>query len=169
MNQDDYRELREAAEPVVIGELDKYLRRLIIEEPYIRARLENPGGSVVLMPSSNPDQISYNPNIGNDTHLDLILAEEILSEDFSKGEQDTIREWALGHTSAQAAEYNLVKPSTIRKRRERVLNKLERKLNERGFESGRSGDGIPQGSSEEGQDITEETGHTGRSETEARE
>lgn len=126
-----YRDLHELVEPQVISQTARYLRRLIIESPYIRARLHNPGGSILLMPTSNPDQVQYGSQIGNDAHLDLIEAEQVLNEDFSKGERDTIMTWALGFTSAQAAEYNSVKPSAIRKRRERVIGKLETTLNGR--------------------------------------
>ena len=153
------RELREAYEPEVVGISPQYLRRLIIEEPYIRARLENPGGSVVLIPSSNPDQVSYGTHIGNDMHLDLIRAEQILEDEFSKGEQDTLREWAAGFTSQQAAEYNSVKGGTIRKRRERVIEKLETRLN--GESRGSSNGDTAHSGTDEGQQ-SPQAGDSGR-------
>lgn len=118
--------------------MTRYLRRLIIESPYIYARLTNPGGSILLMPTSNPDQVSYGTQIGNDAHLDLIEAGATLKSDFSKGEIDQIIQWALGFTSQQAAEYNQVNGGAImRKRRERLVAKLESRMN--GAESRRTG------------------------------
>jgi hypothetical protein len=161
-------DLRDLVEPAQVGQLTRYLRRLIVEEPYIRARLENQGASVVLMPSSNPDQVSYASMIGNDTHLDLITAEQVLEQEFSQGERDTIKEWAAGFTSAQAAEYNNVKGGAIRKRRERVLDKLENKLaQDGGLELARgTGNGHAQTGVEEIGVEPEEGRDTGRAQIE---
>lgn len=160
-----YRDLHELVEPQVVSQTARYLRRLIIESPYIRARLHNPGGSILLMPTSDPGQVQYSGAIGNDAHLDLIEAEQVLGEDFSRGEQDTIMQWALGFTSAQAAEYSTVKPSAIRKRRERAIEKLETRLNGR---IGGTGDGDTEAGGEGRSEQPQEAGDSGRETPEAR-
>lgn len=143
--------------------MTKYLRRLIIESPYIYARLTNPGGSILLMPTSNPDQVSYGSAIGNDAHLDLIDASKTLKAEFSKGEIDDIIQWALGFTSQQAAEYNGVKGGAIiRKRRERLVTKLEARMNG-GQARGRSRPDTERGG---GGDQSAEAGDTGLAQTE---
>lgn len=157
-------DLRELVEPWVVGDASRYLRRLIIEAPYIMARLYNPGGSVLLLPTNNGDQITYGSDIGNDAHLDLIEASVVLQRDFSKGERDTLIDWALGFTSQQAAEYNSVKPSAIRKRRERVIGKMETKLHERSL--GGRGDSDTAGGGEG--IVSTQTGNLGREAIETR-
>jgi hypothetical protein len=156
-----HNELREAVEPYAVGDLTRYLRRLIIERPYIRARLENPGGSILLMPTSNPDQVSYGAAIGNDAHLDLIEADMVLEREFSQGERDTFEQWAAGFTSEQAADYNRVKSGPIiRKRRQRVLDKMEDRLGQSFL--GGTGDGHAQGVSPDKRVEPEEAGDTRR-------
>lgn len=126
-------------EPQAVWDMTKYLRRLIIESPYIRARLNNPGGSILLLPSSEPERLAYGTTIGNDAHLDLIEAESVMNRDFSQGERDEIKRWAQGFTSTQAAEYHGVKNGAVmRKRRERLIAKLETRMNGR---VGGTGDG----------------------------
>jgi hypothetical protein len=117
------------------------------------------------MPTSNPDQVQYGSQIGNDAHLDLIEAEQVLDSEFSKGEKDTIIQWALGFTSAQAAQYNHVKSgAVIRKKRQRVIEKLETKLNGR---IGGTGDGDSEAGSEGRSFEPQEAGDSGRETPEA--
>lgn len=155
--------LSNLVEPEVVVMTSKYLRRLIIESPYIRARLYNPGGSILLLATSNPEQVSYGAQIGNDAHLDLVEAEQVLERDFSKGERELLARWAHGFTSAQAAEYSHTKGPIIRKRRQRVVEKLEDVLNGR---SRATSDGdAPVGGPREGHQ-PEEPRNSGRAKTE---
>ena len=100
-----------------------YLRRLLIERHVIRARLVNPGGSVILfgVAASVEQPNDYSAVVGNDFHLDLIEAEQVVSE-LPVEQQRALLAWADGLSSKQAAEYLGVRPSALRKRRSRAMD-----------------------------------------------
>lgn len=112
----------------------KYIRRLIVEAPYIYERLYNPSGSIILQRyAGSPSYLnSYSTSIGNPFHNDLIDVSVLLNERFSKEERKTIYDWAMGLNSYQAAEYYGVKGDVIRKRRQRVVDKLKKEIGDAG-------------------------------------
>ena len=114
---------------------NEYVRRLLLERYHIRAKLENPGGSVILTASALPDVerggIEYSSEIGNSFHLDLIEVEDQMS-DLPKGMQDEIVDWIDGMSSQQAAYYYSAKGGvTIRQRRRRAIERMVKELNGR--------------------------------------
>ena len=142
-------------EPFVVRKYtNEYVRRLLLERHHIRAKLENPGGSVILTASALVDidrgGVEYSSEIGNSFHLDLIEVEDQLSE-LSKGDRDTILSYIDGYNDQQAAYYMGVKGGVaIRQRRLRAVTRLVGKLNERSelrgsgngdTETGREGQG----------------------------
>src|SRR5688572_30625410 len=76
----------------------QYLRRLIAERAYIRAALYNHGGSIITHGSSLDleGQDVYTSQIGNDFHLDLIEAENIMAHEMPKQQRDTLLQWSEG-------------------------------------------------------------------------
>jgi hypothetical protein len=118
------------AEPEPVRRTRDYLRRLIIEAPYIMERIHNPGGSVITSATADPSQ-QYGSTIGSAWHNDLIEAGMILSQDFSAQERKELYTWAYSMSSEQAAHFTNVKGSvTFRKRRERALDKFEKAMND---------------------------------------
>lgn len=108
----------------------KYIRRLIVEAPYIYERLYNPSGSIILQQhAASPSYMnSYSSSIGNAFHNDVIDVFVLLNERFSNEERRVIYDWAMGLNSYQAAEYYGVKGDVIRKRRQRVVDKLRKEI-----------------------------------------
>lgn len=108
-----------------------YLRKLLVERPYIRARLENAGGSVILTGvAADTEALSeYSSQIGSSFHLDLIEAEMLLRE-LPQEQQVALAQWAAGLTPKQAAMYTNVKGTVTRKRRQRGIETLTEKMNE---------------------------------------
>jgi hypothetical protein len=122
-------------EPEAIKYTSEYVRRLLLERHHIRAKLENPGGSIILTQSSLPDfergGLDYSSEIGNSFHLDLIEIEDQLSE-LPKGMVDTLLDYLDGYDSRSAAYYLGVRGGvTIRQRRMRALERLMGMLNDR--------------------------------------
>jgi hypothetical protein len=117
-------------EPTALRFTSAYLRRLIIEAPYIYAKVTNPGGSIVLQgtAASTESLNDYSSEIGNSYHSDLIDAAIILQERFSKDEREALYSWATGLNSKEAAALTQVKGNVIRKRRQRAVEKLAREL-----------------------------------------
>lgn len=109
-----------------------YLRKLLVERPRIRARLENPGGSVILTSSAAMTEQAqeYSPQIGSSAHLDLIEMELHFAE-LPRDQQEALIAWALGMSAQQAAYYNDIKGSVFRKRRQRGIETLTESMNER--------------------------------------
>ena len=107
-----------------------YLRKLLVERPRIRAKLENPGGSLILTGvSAMTDQSNeYSPQIGSSSHLDLIEMELHLQE-LPVDQQQALMDWALGISAQQAAYFNDVKGSVFRKRRQRGIEALSESMN----------------------------------------
>ncbi len=108
-----------------------YLRKLLVERPRIRAKLENPGGSIIMTGvSAMTEQASeYSPQIGSSAHLDLIEM-ELHFDALPRDQQDALLQWALGMTAQQAAYYNDVKGSVFRKRRQRGIEKMVESMND---------------------------------------
>lgn len=107
-----------------------YLRKLLVEAPRIRARLTNPGGSVILTSTAamTEQAAEYSPQIGSSSHLDLIEM-ELHFRELPKDQQRALLEWALGVTAEQAAYFNDIKGSVFRKRRQRGIENLADSMN----------------------------------------
>ncbi len=116
-----------------------YLRKLLVERPRIRARLENPGGSVILTSAAAMTEQSneYSPQIGSASHLDLIEM-ELHFQELPKDQQDALLDWALGVTAQQAAYFNDIKGSVFRKRRQRGIDSLVESMNGQTDDTGRT-------------------------------
>lgn len=109
-----------------------YLKRLLIERHSIRARLENPGGSVILGATKKleTEQMEdYSAVIGNTAHLDLLDAERVVNT-LPKDERYRLLMWVDGLSPSTAAEYASVKPGTVRTRGSRVAKKVTESMNE---------------------------------------
>lgn len=119
-------------EPNAIRFTNSYVRRLLAERHHIRAKLENPGGSIVLRASTLIDgqpREDYSSQIGNNFHLDLIEIEDQLSE-IPKDQVESLLTHMDGMNSQQAAYYlNARGGVTIRQRRKRAIDRLVGKLN----------------------------------------
>lgn len=99
-----------------------YIKRLLIERPRIRARLENP-----MAAEPGTDMAEFSANIGNPFHLDLLAAEEYV-KGLRPEDRKTLTDWVNGVTSEQAGLYHDVRPQTIRMRRKRVIDKMKEAL-----------------------------------------
>lgn len=108
-----------------------YLRKLLIESPYIRAKLENAGGSVILAGAAADTEAlnDYSSSIGSAFHLDLIEAELIFRE-LPREQQEALIAWAFGVSPKEAALYYGAKGTVMRKRRQRALESMAEKMNE---------------------------------------
>lgn len=143
---------------------DDYLRRLLIEQPYIRARLTNPGGSIIMTAvSADTDTVAqdYSSQIGSSFHLDLLEAEMKFRE-LPEDQQRALLDWAAGVSSKEAASYQNVKGNVIRKRVQRGVEALTDKMNEneqRGTDDTRTDRGLdPEGRRPQATQIDEEDG-----------
>jgi hypothetical protein len=107
-----------------------YLRKLLVESPYIRARITNPGGSIIMTGvSADTEALSeYSSQIGSAFHLDVIEA-ELLFKELPVDQQIALIEWASGLTPKQIALFTNVKGEVRRKRRERGIKSLTEKMN----------------------------------------
>ena len=117
-------------EPRSLRFTTKYIRKLIVEAPYIYERLYNPSGSIILHQHMMTPTYStqYSTSIGNSFHNDLIDVSIILKERFTKEEIKVIYDWATGLNSKQAADYYGVTGNVVRKRRQRIVHKLRREI-----------------------------------------
>lgn len=119
-----------------------YLRKLLIERPRIRAKLENPGGSVILAgaAASTEQSTEYSSQIGSGPHLDLIEMEQELAS-LPEEQRVALIAWATGVTPREAAMYFSAKGAVLRKRRERGVRALADKMNDerRSDDTGRAG------------------------------
>jgi DNA-binding NarL/FixJ family response regulator len=118
------------SEPSSLRFTTKYIRKLIVEAPYIYERLYNPSGSIILhQHMQTPSYMTqYSTSIGNSFHNDLIDVSIILKERFTKEEIKVIYDWATGLNSKQAADYYGVTGNVVRKRRQRIVHKLRREI-----------------------------------------
>lgn len=121
-----------------------YVRRLFLESPYIKARLENPGGSVILRgtAASTEQPQDYSSQIGSSFHLDLLEA-EIKFNELPEDQQKALLAWRDGVSAKEASMYFSAKGTVLRKRRERGVDSMAKKLNEDGQagDDGRTGSG----------------------------
>ena len=130
-----------------------YLRRLIAERAYIRAALYNHGGSIITRGVSLDleGQDQYTSQIGNDYHLDLVAAEDIIANDMSKEQQDTLIQWAEGVDEKTANELarstRANKSRVVHMRRKRALDRLTERMQD--GELGRNSGELPTGSRQE--------------------
>ena len=108
-----------------------YVRKLFLESPYIRARLENPGGCVILrgIAADTEAPQEYSSQIGSGFHLDLLEAEIKFSE-LPPEQQAALAAWRDGVSAKEASMYFAAKGAVIRKRRERGVDNMTKKLNE---------------------------------------
>ncbi len=150
---------RESASKVIDDALaasytTQYLRRLIAERAYIRAALYNHGGSIITHGSSLDleGQDVYTSQIGNDFHLDLIEAENVMVIELSKEQRDTLLEWSLGVDERTANDLvratNEPRSRVIHMRRKRAIERLTEKMKDDGQSRGTSG-GVTSGVGEE--------------------
>lgn len=116
-----------------------YMRRLLVEAPYIRAKLENPGGSIIQTGVTADTEAlnEYSSQIGSSFHLDLIETELHLS-DLPTDQQQALLAWAAGVSAKQAALYYSAKGTVLRKRRERGVDALTQKMNDGTTHNGRN-------------------------------
>lgn len=122
-----------------------YVRKLFLESPYIRARLENPGGSVILRGTAADTEApqEYSSQIGSGFHLDLLEA-EIKFAELPPEQQAALAAWRDGVSAKEASMYFAAKGAVIRKRRERGVDTMAKKLNdEDGQTNGHRGTGRP--------------------------
>lgn len=121
-------------DPPVVHWTTRYLKRLLIERSAIRARLENPGGSIILMATEQLDQSPFSPVVGNDFHLDLIEAEGVINE-LPLGDRIALLDWVHSLTPAQMEEYldqrGPVKRRSVQRRAERKAEVIVETLNDR--------------------------------------
>lgn len=108
-----------------------YLRKLLIESPYIKARLENPGGSVILTGTAADTEQpqDYSSQIGSGFHLDLVEA-QLKFQELPADQQEALLAWALGVSAKEASMYFSATGAVIRKRRERGVSALTDKMNQ---------------------------------------
>lgn len=130
---------QEYLNPEALKYTNKYVRRLLMERHNIRARLENPGGSVVLTASALVDAErgeEYSCSIGSAFHLDLIEAETQVNEligsrTITKRQAAALLSWFDGLDTLQASKFLQIEPSTIRSMRSQALHKVTKGMNER--------------------------------------
>ena len=144
-----------------------YMRRLLIEAPYIRAKLENPGGSVIQTGVTADTEAlnEYSSQIGSSFHLDLIETELHLS-DLPTDQQEALLAWAAGVSAKQAALYFSAKGTVLRKRRERGVDALTQKMNDGTTHNGRGSRPDTQTVRQETRRVDEETRDSRREKTE---
>ncbi len=127
-------------EPEVVTWTTDYLKKLLTERHYIRAALENPGGSIIVQSTraAEADQLSsYQSFIGNSAHLDLLSAEQQVNT-LELHERIELLAWCDGLNPREAATFaNLhggriraTSPAAIRKRRERTATNVVEALND---------------------------------------
>lgn len=118
------------AEDRAIRMTTDYLRRLLIERHYIRAALENPGGSVILTgtAASVEQTTAYSSVVGNDFHLDLLRAEEVIKT-LPGDQRAALLTWADGLSARQAADFMNVRPGALRMRRSRAVTAVAQEMN----------------------------------------
>ncbi len=109
----------------------RYLKRLLLERPKIRAKLENPGGSIILGATTAAHTMhgpQYSSSVGNDFHLDLIEA-EVEYAGLQKGDQLALARWVDSLPERLEDEFRDTKPGQI-KARQRAAQRLVTKLND---------------------------------------
>lgn len=108
----------------------RYFARLIADRFAIRSSLVNQGGSIILRGYSRAgDDFAYPSMIGNDFHLDLIEAEEILRQ-MPTADRAALIGWADNLNKDQAAYVSTATPAALRQRRSRAVRKAVKRLND---------------------------------------
>lgn len=93
-----------------------YLKRLLIERHAIRAKLENPGGSVIVSSVRKAETeavTEYSSVIGNDYHLDLLDAEMVVNG-LPAVERVRLLLWCDGLNARDAAQFASARPGAIK-------------------------------------------------------
>jgi hypothetical protein len=127
-------------EPEIVDWTTEYLKKLLTERHYIRAALENPGGSIIVQSTraAEADQLSsYQSFIGNGAHLDLLSAEQQVNR-LELHERIELLAWCDGLNPREAATFanihggkiRATSPAAIRKRRERATTNVVEALND---------------------------------------
>jgi DNA-directed RNA polymerase specialized sigma24 family protein len=124
-------------EPKAVRWTTAYLKRLLIERHAIRAKLENPGGSVIVSSTRKAETeavTDYSAVIGNDYHLDLLDAEQVVNE-LPTDERLRLLLWCDGLTPQEAAQFASIRPGSLKRdaqshARRKTLDKAVGKLNE---------------------------------------
>lgn len=109
------------ADPEVLRYTTEYFIRLLIERHAIRSALLAPAAVLLRGTLATTEEVNhkYPTEIGNTVHLDLLDAEAIVNR-LPLDQRRALMEWVDGMNSAESARFASVKPSTIRKRRERA-------------------------------------------------
>lgn len=110
-----------------------YLRKLLLERPYVRARIENPGGSIIMtgVAADTEQPQEYSSQIGSSFHLDLVEA-EVKFKELPREQQEALYAWSQGVSPKEASMYFSAKGAVLRKRRERGVAALTEKMNDDG-------------------------------------
>ena len=111
------------------GAAEDYFRKLLIERPYIRAALENPGGSIILLTHNNVEQQHVSTICGNEAHLDLMEAEDVLRA-MPKEQAKVLLRWSSGLTTEQAASLQGITKAALRKRRSRAVREAVKAMSD---------------------------------------
>lgn len=106
-----------------------YVRRLLIERHHILAALINTGGSIILRgTAATTEQVmTYSSVVDNDFHLDLIEAMDFVRS-LPADQRVALLAWADGLSSQQAADWFHVKPSALRMRRKRGVERVAEEM-----------------------------------------
>lgn len=113
-------ELDSWEEPKAVRWTTAYLKRLLIERHAIRAKLENPGGSIIVSPTRKAETtigVDYSAVIGNDAHLDLLDAEVEVNR-LPVDERIRLLVWCDSLSPESAASFLSVPPGAISRRRD---------------------------------------------------
>jgi hypothetical protein len=118
-----------ATEIKALSYTTKYFLRLLAERHAIRSALKNHGGSIILQGYNRVGiDFSYPSAIGNDFHLDLLEAEEMLTE-MSTADRVALTGWADSLKAEQATDFTTATPAALRQRRSRAAKKAVKRLN----------------------------------------
>lgn len=108
-------------DPAVLRYTTEYFIKLLVERHAIRSALLAPAAPTLKGTLATTEDVNhkYPTDIGNNIHLDLLEAEAIVNR-LPLDQRRALIEWVDGMNSMESARFAAVKPSTIRKRRERA-------------------------------------------------
>ena len=108
-------------DPAVLRYTTEYFIKLLIERHAIRSALLAPAAVLLRGTLATTEEVNhkYPTEVGNNIHLDLLDAESIVNR-LPLDQRRALMEWVDGMSSGESARFSAVKPSTIRKRRERA-------------------------------------------------
>jgi hypothetical protein len=129
-------------EPEVVRHQRDNVLRLLVERHHIRAKVENPGGSVIMTATDRVDHerpTGYSTEMGNPDHLDLLdldvsIREAIRAGGLTKMEVHNMLRWVDSMTDDQAAHFMHSRGSSRIRYRRRVDRSTEQA---RSVENGR--------------------------------